>query len=515
MDLGINTNRQVTANTKTTAATAGTAAKATAPKAANASNVSLSTPVPDEVVISPQARAAMTQEQSTLESLPQAVETQAIADSEETNSNTTTFTSFTAEFDKLTQAYTETVRQYYTKNHNGNLVFEDPAGHAWDKYKNEDSPYFRNDMSTDERAWAYDQEIDLLYGGKHLQLSNPYAFASAGGSPTLENTAKQANLACREQIDQSIQDIFAANGIELSDDTSFRLAVDSDSYSIRVLDMEDQEQAAAIEQALNRGDNGKNLYHHLKVTSPDSESAVIAYANGHLAALDPQEELSEQAMDEVKQQVGSTYARYSTTYNPQQKPLNDEILSLHPSNEYTQEYTDRLSATVRVAAPELVANFRAHSKDNQLPVDPPRNNDDISDLLHSYMQAYAQPAQEAKTAIANYYADAHAENSSYPLLQGLDHIAQKYNRPDSSIFRADLPEAQRDMAYRQERALLTGARVTLNDPYALAAIGGVQNAKDSHQAAMQAVMARLNEIQSQQYGVDPSKLAGAGIDTKA
>ena len=35
----------------------------------------------------------------------------------------------------------------------------------------------------DERAWAYDQELDLLHGGKHLQMGNPYAFPD--GAPTL------------------------------------------------------------------------------------------------------------------------------------------------------------------------------------------------------------------------------------------------------------------------------------------------------------------------------------------
>lgn len=86
----------------------------------------------------------------------------------------------------------------------------------------------------------------------------------------------------------------------------------------------------------------------------------------------------------------------------------------------------------------------------------------------------------ARKTIESYYAEAHAENSSYPFLEGLEHIAQKYKRPDSEIFRADLPKEQRDMYYRQEWALLTGARVTLFAPYALASVGGIQNAQTSH-----------------------------------
>ena len=84
----------------------------------------------------------------------------------------------------------------------------------------------------------------------------------------------------------------------------------------------------------------------------------------------------------------------------------------------------------------------------------------------------------------------------------MEHIAEKYLRPDSDIFRADLTEAERDMAYRQERALLTGARLTLFDPYALASIGGVQTAQTSHQLAMQAVLEKMNELRNQLSGAE-------------
>ena len=57
------------------------------------------------------------------------------------------------------------------------------------------------------------------------------------------------------------------------------------------------------------------------------------------------------------------------------------------------------------------------------------------------------------------------------------------------------------MAYRQERALLTGARLTLFDPYALASVGGVQTAQASHQSAMQAVLEKMTELRNQINGV--------------
>ena len=169
----------------------------------------------------------------------------------------------------------------------------------------------------------------------------------------------------------------------------------------------------------------------------------------------------------------------------------------------TQESKDRMSAAVRVGAPEIIAEFRAWQQDMSLVINQNRDIDpDGSVALQTYMRAYAQPAVNARKTIEGYYAEAHAENSSYPFLQGLEHIAEKYKRPDSGIFRSDLTEAQRDMAYRQERALLTGARLTLFDPYALASIGGVQTAQASHRSAMQAVMEKMNELKDQLYGIE-------------
>ena len=414
--------------------------------------------------------------------------------SKEQTGNMTTFTTFAEEFSKITQDYSNTIRNHYAKEHAENLTYDDPAVHIWNKYKNPDSPDFRSALSEDERAWAYDQELDLLSGGKHLQLSNPFAFASAGDPPTLASAAMQANQACREQLNQSIQNLFAESGIAAP--SSFRLTVDQTDYSIYVTGVEDKELAEAMEQALNQGDNGKDLYNHLKLTAPNGEALGVDYADGHLADVDTQREMDDRTLSEIKKQAGPAWARYSSTYDPHQEAMNEKVLSLDPDSPLnTKERMDRMSAAVRVGAPEIIAEFRARQNDMSLVINKNREVDpDGSIALQTYVRAYAQPAMEARKAITAYYADAHAENSSYPFIQGLEHIAQKYKRPDSAIFRSDLPKEQRDMYYRQERALLTGARVTLFDPYALASIGGIQTAQASHEYAMQAVQEKMAEL---------------------
>jgi len=440
---------------------------------------------------------------------PEAQETQAVSaasvnavSEEQAGSGSTAFTSFAEEFNKITQDYAGTIRKYYAAEHEENLTYDSPGTHIWDKYKNADSPDFRADMSEDERAWAFDQELDLFNGGKHLQMRNPYAFASTGGPPTLASAAMQANQACREQIGQAIQDLFAGNGIEVPADASFRLTVNPSDYSIHVTGLEDKELAGEMEKALNQGENGKNLYNHLKLTSPDGGILGIDYADGHLEALDSQWEMDDKVLSEVKKQAGPIWARYSSTYDPHQKAMNVNILSLDPDCHLTQEQIDCISSAVRVGAPEVVAEFRAHQQDLSLVINQNRDIDpDGSIALKTYMQAYALPAVDARKRIEDYYAEAHAENSSYPLEQGLEHIAEKYKHPGSDIFLADMTEDQRDMAYRQERALLTGARLTLFDPYALSSFGGILTAQACHQYAMQAVSEKLNELRHQMYGV--------------
>ena len=408
----------------------------------------------------------------------------------------TTFTSFGQEFSKVTQDYSNTVREHYAQEHAENLTYPDPKAHVWDKYKNPESPSFRSDLSEEERAWAYDQELDLLNGGKHLQLGNPYAFPD--GAPTLASAAMKASQACREQIGQSIQDLLAQNDIDLPADASFRLTVDS-SYTIHVSGLEDEELTESIENALNAGDNGKNLYDHLRITGDTG----VDFADGRLAPLDPERELSDEALEEVKKQTCPAYAQYSAAYDPQQKPLGYVV---GPGMEQpSQEHIDRSCAAVRMGAPEMLARLRAGEfgdlGNQELVINKNASVDpDGSIWAGTYIQAYAQQTMEARKTIEDYYASAVREDRSFP--DPLKHIAEKYKQPWSDIFRSDLSERQRDMYYRQERALLTGARVTLLDPYALASVGGVLNLEDCHSKAMQAAQAKLDALWEEMYGTE-------------
>lgn len=96
-----------------------------------------------------------------------------------------------------------------------------------------------------------------------------------------------------------------------------------------------------------------------------------------------------------------------------------------------------------------------------------------------YAKAYAESIvmqyQEAEKNIMEYYSGAHKENLSFD--NPYNHIYAKYISndlfPESRYFRSDMSEQERKMAFYQERAMLWGSHVNLNDPYALASYGGV------------------------------------------
>lgn len=110
----------------------------------------------------------------------------------------------------------------------------------------------------------------------------------------------------------------------------------------------------------------------------------------------------------------------------------------------------------------------------------------------AYMDSLASQYDGIRQTVEDYYQEGHQENLSFS--NPYNHLVEKYKYSGSPYFRGDLSQAQRDMAFRQEEALLRGGRVALNDPWALASIGGVPKGEDMDKAARdyaQSVIDRL------------------------
>lgn len=120
---------------------------------------------------------------------------------------------------------------------------------------------------------------------------------------------------------------------------------------------------------------------------------------------------------------------------------------------------------------------------------------DHSIYAKAYMEKLACQYEDARRTIESYYAEGHQENLRFA--NPYNHLVEKYKYSGSPYFMADMSQAQRDMAFRQEEALLRGGRVALNDPWALAASGGVPRGEDVEAAARSYAQSVLDELIAQ------------------
>ncbi len=110
----------------------------------------------------------------------------------------------------------------------------------------------------------------------------------------------------------------------------------------------------------------------------------------------------------------------------------------------------------------------------------------------AYLDSLVSQYDGTRRAVEAYYAPGHQENLGFA--NPYNHLVEKYRYSGSPYFRGDMDAAQRAMAFEQERALLWGGRVKLNDPWALAASGGVLSGEEVEAAARQAAQEKLNTL---------------------
>lgn len=116
----------------------------------------------------------------------------------------------------------------------------------------------------------------------------------------------------------------------------------------------------------------------------------------------------------------------------------------------------------------------------------------------AFVEGIVKQYQEMESQIRDYYSAAHEESMSYDDPYG--HILQKYlfdaESPfgQSPFFRSDMSKSERDWAFRQERAMIWGSNITLNDPYALATHGGVKNVDEIDANARRYAQVKLDGL---------------------
>ena len=161
--------------------------------------------------------------------------------------------------EKLTQ-YAKVLEEHYAKVNKENKKFANPSKHIEDKYYNKKSPYYIKGLSDREREICYESEISVLNGGHAAVNSYDPVIQKTFGGGIMHDDEWQQNV--RNEMNDSISQLFEENGIVIPDDADLMLRVDPYEYRIHATGV-DPVLAEKIEQVLNSGENGKRLYEHL------------------------------------------------------------------------------------------------------------------------------------------------------------------------------------------------------------------------------------------------------------
>ncbi|MFS0560723.1 DUF4885 domain-containing protein [Terribacillus sp. 179-K 1B1 HS] len=155
-----------------------------------------------------------------------------------------------------------------------NRTKSDPLGYIKDKYQNSKSPYFRSDLTAAERQAAYDNETEWLFKGKAQNYNlQDAAFRNIRFNGEVE--AENAKVYQRSQVNQQLQVLWNRNKIHIPQGTELTFTITPIDYKVRVSGTDDEALIEQIEQVLQSGDNGKELFLHI-MKSQSSDSAQFS-----------------------------------------------------------------------------------------------------------------------------------------------------------------------------------------------------------------------------------------------
>ncbi|MDN5387702.1 MULTISPECIES: DUF4885 domain-containing protein [Bacillus] len=158
----------------------------------------------------------------------------------------------------------------YSKINALNKTKPDPLGYIKDKYKNSNSPYFRNDLSAAERQAAYDNETEWLFKGKAQNYNmQDAAFRNVNFNGEVE--AENEKIYQRSQVNKQLQALLDQYHIAIPADAALTFTISPIDYQVKVSGTDDEQLIHQLEHILQSGENGKQLFLHImKSLSSDS-----------------------------------------------------------------------------------------------------------------------------------------------------------------------------------------------------------------------------------------------------
>ncbi|WP_199919661.1 DUF4885 family protein [Aliarcobacter skirrowii] len=158
------------------------------------------------------------------------------------------------------------LEEVYSKVTKENKKFTNPEQHIRDKYFSQASPYYIEGLSKTEREVAYRHEIDYFNYGKikNLNFIDPNLKDLNSMNVIVESAEKKAFN--RDMVNEQFQQLLDKYGIEIPKDTNISFTIDPYDYRVSVSGIEDKSLVSLLEDALNTGNNSRELFSHISLS---------------------------------------------------------------------------------------------------------------------------------------------------------------------------------------------------------------------------------------------------------
>ena len=178
------------------------------------------------------------------------------------------FTSFNSkEMQDVLEACTEALNVKYSFLRDEALQHADPYKYIYDKYKNPQSPFYASDLNDVQRKAAYSNEYRML---KYGLLTGVRFDDSLFEGIHIKGQAKDADerIFNRRMINKQLDNMLGGAGLSIPSEAKFVCTVDAVTCKISISDqtgdgVDRGDLISRIEETINQGTNGKELYIHI------------------------------------------------------------------------------------------------------------------------------------------------------------------------------------------------------------------------------------------------------------
>lgn len=179
------------------------------------------------------------------------------------------FNSFNAsEMVNIFKACNAAINEKYTYLRNEALKHADPKQYIYDKYNNPQSPFYASDLDEHQRKIAYESEREMLKNGR---ITGVHYGDSLFSGMSIKGQAKDADekIFNRRMINSQLSNMLQGAGVSIPSNAKFICTVDSTTCKISISDntgdgVDRSDVIKNIEGVLNKGNNGKELYIHIR-----------------------------------------------------------------------------------------------------------------------------------------------------------------------------------------------------------------------------------------------------------